>query len=260
MWCNTGFHQDCLTSCSHQARQLRLLCATSGAVYTVCNFNRQSSYTICLHADNSFKAHLAVLYLWLWCHCFPNTVFVTSSLTQPHHCHALLWNITLNSTAWVCCTSWCHSVSQGWSCDILYWRYNMTTSWCGELYSYCSITILWVWFISCFFLWKKPVSEETLCCDDDDEWLRLRRFNTCFFVLFLRSISTYTPCVSRMRRYWTSCSSFGGNWPKDWIGTPTPQLHWRCCQRLCGQFLMAQVSTSSPYCNHGYKHFPWWKN
>lgn len=101
-----------------------------------------------------FKAHLAVLYLRLWCHCFPNTVFVTNSLTQPHHCHPLLWNITLNSTVWVSCTSWCHSVSQGWSCDILYWRYNMTTLWCGELYSYCSITILWVWFISWFFLWN----------------------------------------------------------------------------------------------------------
>lgn len=74
-----------------------------------------------------------------------------------------------------------------------------------------------------------------------------------------RSISTCTLCVSLMRRYWTSCSSFGGSWPKDWVGTQTPPLRWRCCQHLCGQSLMAQVSTSKPCCVCGWIIWtPWW--
>lgn len=72
------------------------------------------------------------------------------------------------------------------------------------------------------------------------------------FLFFLRSISTCTPWDSRMKRCWTSRSSFGWNWSKAWIGTQMPHLLWRCCQRLYGQFPTAQVSTQHPcYCDEG---------
>lgn len=86
-------------------------------------------------------------------------------------------------------------------------------------------------------------------------WLKIKKINAEHLFIF-RSISTCTPCVSLMRRYWTSCSSFGGSWPKDWDGTLTPLLPWRCSQRLCALSLMDQVSTSNPCC-YGYTFCTW---
>lgn len=66
--------------------------------------------------------------------------------------------------------------------------------------------------------------------------------------LFSRLINTCTPCGSPMRPWWTSRSSSGGKWWKDWAGTQTPRLPWRCCRPLCVRSLTAQVGASL---------FPW---
>lgn len=73
--------------------------------------------------------------------------------------------------------------------------------------------------------------------------------------LFSRLINTCTPCGSPMRPCWTSHSSFGGKWWKDWAGTQTPRLPWRCCRPLCVRSLTAQVGASEPLCYHGYMYF-----